>query len=120
MSFGVDRRIRVEIGLRWRRWSRSRVGERLEDGLHVAHRTPDVDRVAAAVGVAHDEVATGPGVALPGCSSTPSPCRWWLDRDPGSARAMEARMMFQLASSDGSTGPRAFSTNAGSASVLSP
>src|SRR5262245_17687354 len=33
---------------------------------------------------------------------------------------MEARMMFQLVSSDGSTGPRAFSTSAGSASVLSP
>src|SRR5215207_4251327 len=29
-------------------------------------------------------------------------------------------MMFQLASSDGSTGPRAFSIKAGSASVLSP
>ena len=41
-----------------------RVGERLEDGLHVAHRTPDVHRVSAAVGVAHHEVAAGAGVTL--------------------------------------------------------
>ncbi len=40
------------------------VGERLEDRLHVAHRTPDVHRVAAAVGVAHHDLATGAGVAL--------------------------------------------------------
>jgi hypothetical protein len=33
---------------------------------------------------------------------------------------MDARMMFQLASSDGSTGPSAFRTRSGSASMLSP
>src|SRR4029453_13425994 len=41
-----------------------RVGECLQDRLHVAHRTPDVHRVPAAVGVAHHHVATGAGVTL--------------------------------------------------------
>ncbi len=117
---GVHGRIRVEVGLGGDDGPDLGVGERLEDGLHVAHRTPDVHGVSAAVGVAHHQLAAGSRCRTPGCSNTPSPCRWWPDRDLESARAIEARMMFQLASSDGSTGPRAFSTNAGSASVLSP
>src|SRR5690554_5941986 len=46
--------------------------------------------------------------------ATVASSRSWL------ARAIEARTMFQLASSDGSTGHRAFSISAGSASRLSP
>ena len=56
-------RIRVEVGGGRDDLADLGVRQRLQDGLHVAHRTPDVHRVAATVGVAHDEVATRSGVA---------------------------------------------------------
>ena len=60
---GVDLRILVEVG--GGRDDRADLGvrQRLEDGLHVTHRTPDVHRVAATVGVAHDQFPTRAGVA---------------------------------------------------------
>ena len=61
---GVDGRIGVEIGLGRDDGPDLVVGQCLEDRLHVAHRTPDVHRVSATVGVAHDELATGPRVTL--------------------------------------------------------
>ena len=56
-------RILVEVGCRRDDLADLRVGQRLEDRLHVAHRAPDVHGVATAVGVAHDELAAAAGVA---------------------------------------------------------
>jgi hypothetical protein len=60
----MDGGIRVEVGLGGDDGPDVGVAECLEDGLHVAHRTPHVDRVSAAVGVPHHDGATGSGVAL--------------------------------------------------------
>ena len=59
---GVNLRILVEVG--GGRDDRADLGvrERLEDGLHVTHRTPDVHRAAATVGVTHDQLTTATGV----------------------------------------------------------
>ena len=71
---------------------------------------------AAAVGVAHHDVAAGAGVAFASRCSTPSPCRWWPGRGSGSpGRSRRGRCPARRV-----TGPIAFSTSAGSASVLSP
>ncbi len=59
---GGDRRIRVPLGVGEEHLADLRVGERLEDGLHAGHLTPDVE--PATIGVPHDDAATGAGVAL--------------------------------------------------------
>ena len=111
----VNFRILVEVGRGRDDLADLGVGQRLEDGLHVAHRTPHVHRVAATVGVAHDEVPAAARCRTTAPSNTPAPCRWWPGRDPDGPGRFAARMMFQLSSADGSTGPSAFSTSAGSA-----
>ena len=78
---GGDRRVRVPLGVTEHHLADLRVRERLQDGLHPRHLTPDVQ--PAAVGVPHDDVAAGAGVALASRPSTPSPCRSWPGRDLG-------------------------------------
>ncbi len=60
----MDLRIEVEVGGRRHDASDLRIGERLEDGLHVTHTAPDVDRVTTTVGITHHHLAAGAGVAL--------------------------------------------------------
>ena len=114
---GSDRRVRVPLGVTEHHLADLRVRERLEDGLHPRHLTPDVQ--PAAVGVPHDDVAAGAGVAL--------------RRGPALHRLVDRGLVEILGSPRHGrqddvpagfirrlTAPSAFSINAGSASVLSP
>ena len=114
---GMDSRIWVGICLGRDDGPDLRVGEGLEDGLHVAHRTPDVP-VPAAIGITHHHFAAGPGVTLPLLqhSIALSICGLiGILVGPGD----EARMMFSSPHPTAPRGPGP-SIRAGSASVLSP